>query len=57
MKNKKKTNLNLGKIQISKLQTSMITGGRALIMCTNDYGATCTDCETNYRSCTDHVKQ
>ncbi len=55
MKNQKKIGLSLKKIQISKLESSKINGGG--FICTNDYGATCTDCQTNYRSCTDHVKQ
>ncbi|WP_160114007.1 MULTISPECIES: hypothetical protein [Aquimarina] len=55
MKNKKKIGLSLKKIQISKLESSTINGGRAALFCTNDYG-TCDDCQTDYRSCTDHVK-
>lgn len=52
MKNKKKIGLSLNKVQISKLQSSKITGGG--VFCTDDYG-TCFDCQTDYQSCTDHA--
>ncbi len=55
MKNKKKIGLSLKKVQISKLQTSMITGGRAEHFCT-EVLATCYPCLSEFRSCADLIK-
>ena len=53
MKNQKKVSLNLKKIQISKLESSTISGGKAF--CTEAL-ATCYPCASEFRSCADLIK-